>query len=316
MRLLPYVALLALSTSAFAQAPAAPQGAAKSKPAKDPALDNQYKLGPDSQPQPGVPEGKVTEYTWNDSKIFPGTIRKYWVYIPAQYDASKPAALMVFQDGGGYVKRDGGWRVPVVFDNLIHKKEMPVTVAVFINPGDTPLKPGEPPRKRPDGRPASAKNRSVEYDTLSDAYVRFLLEEILPEVRKTVKITDDPNGHAIAGSSSGGICAFTAAWERPDHFRKVFSTIGSFTNIRGGGKYPEIVRNSPAKPIRIFMQDGANDIVNQFGSWPEANKAMHAALKEKGYDVKFVFGEGTHNSKHGASLLPDAMRWLWRDYAR
>lgn len=316
MRLLPYVALLALSTSAFAQAPATQQNATASKPAKAPSPDDQYKLGPDSQPQDGVPQGQVTEYTWNDSKIFPGTVRKYWVYVPAQYDAAKPAALMVFQDGGGYVKRDGAWRVPVVFDNLIHKKEMPVTVGVFINPGDTPLKPGEPPRKRKDGRPAAPKNRSTEYDTLSDAYVRFLLEEILPEVRKTVKITDDPNGHAIAGSSSGGICAFTAAWERPDHFRKVFSTIGSFTNIRGGGKYPEIVRNSPVKPIRIFMQDGSNDIVNQFGSWPEANKAMHAALKDKGYDVKFVFGEGTHSSKHGASILPDAMRWLWRDYPR
>lgn len=316
MRLLPYVALLALSTSVFAQTPAAPQNATKQKSAKAPSPDDQYKLGPDSQPQPGVPQGTVTEYTWNDSKIFPGMVRKYWVYVPAQYDATKPAALMVFQDGGGYVRREGAWRVPVVFDNLIHKKEMPVTIGVFINPGDIPLKPGEPPRRRKDGRLAPAKNRSVEYDTLSDAYVRFLLEEILPEVRKTVKITDDPEGHAIAGSSSGGICAFTAAWERPDQFRKVFSTIGSFTNIRGGGKYPEIVRSSPVKPIRIFMQDGSNDIVNQFGSWPEANKAMHAALKEKGYDVKFVFGEGTHSSKHGASIFPDAMRWLWRDYPR
>ncbi|MHA3773273.1 alpha/beta hydrolase [Verrucomicrobiota bacterium sgz303538] len=316
MRLLPYVALIALASSVFAQAPATPQGAPSEKPAKAPSPDDQYKLGSDSQPQPGVPQGKVTEYEWSDSKIYPGTVRKYWVYVPAQYDGTKPAALMVFQDGGGYTKRDGSWRVPVVFDNLIYKKEMPVTVAVFINPGDTPLKPGEPPRKRPDGRPASPKNRSVEYDTLSDAYVRFLLEEILPEVRKTVKITDDPNGHAIAGSSSGGICAFTAAWERPDQFRKVFSTIGSFTNIRGGNKYPELVRNTESKPIRVFMQDGANDLLNQFGSWPEANKAMYAALKDKGYDVQFVFGEGTHNPKHGASLLPDAMRWLWRDYPR
>lgn len=292
------------ATSATAQDP---------KPAKP---DDQYKLGPDSQPQAGVPEGKVTEYEWNESKIYPGTARKYWVYVPAQYSTAKPACLMIFQDGGGYVKRDGTWRVPVVFDNLIAKKEIPVTIAVFINPGDEPLKPGEPPRKRADGRPASPKNRSVEYDSLGSTYARFLLEEILPEVGKTVKLTNNPAGRAIGGSSSGGICAFTVAWERPDQFSKVFSTIGSFTNIRGGNAYPDMVRTAPKKPIRFFQQDGSNDLVNQFGSWPEANKAMAAALEDKGYDHKFELGEGTHNPKHGASLLPDALRWLWRDYPR
>lgn len=286
-------------------------GAAEPK-AKSP--DDQYVLGPDSQEQADVPKGKVLDFELKDSKTFPGFERKWWIYVPAQYDGKTPAALMVFQDGGGYVKRDGSWRVPVVFDNLIAKKEMPVTVGVFINPGDKPLKPGEPPRKRPDGRPASPMNRSVEYDTMSDAYSKFLIDEILPEVRKHAKITDNPEGRAICGASSGGICAFTVAWERPDQFRKVYSTIGSFTNIRGGGKYPEVVRSSPKKPIRIFQQDGSNDIVNQFGSWPEANKAMAAALQEKGYDHKFVFGEGSHNPKHGAMLLPDALRWLWRDY--
>lgn len=288
-----------------------------SAPAQDPkpvSPDEQYKLGPDSQPQPGVPEGKVTEHDWNDSKVFPGTTRKYWVYVPAQYDGTKPACLMVFQDGGGYVKRDGSWRVPVVFDNLIAKKEMPVTVGVFINPGIKPPPAGQP-TKSPDGKPLGS-NRSVEYDSLGDTYARFLLEEILPEVGKTVKLTTDPNGRAIAGSSSGGICAFTVAWEKPDQFRKVFSTIGSFTNIRGGNAYPEMVRSAPKKPIRVFQQDGRNDIVNQFGSWPEANKAMAAALDEKGYDHKFVVGEGTHNPRHGASILPEAMRWLWRDYGK
>ena len=289
-------------------------GSASAQAPKPASPDDQYKLGPDSQPQPGVPEGKVTEYDWNNSKIYPGTERKYWVYVPAQYNASKPACLMVFQDGGGYVKRDGAWRVPVVFDNLIAKKEMPVTVGVFINPGVKPPPPGEP-TKRPDGKPVGS-NRSVEYDSLGNTYARFLLEEILPEVGKTVKLTSDPKGRAIAGSSSGGICAFTVAWERPDQFSKVFSTIGSFTNIRGGNAYPDMVRKAAKKPIRIFQQDGSNDIVNQFGSWPEANKAMAAALDEKGYDHKFVVGEGTHNPKHGASLLPDAMRWLWRDYPR
>jgi enterochelin esterase family protein len=284
--------------------------------AKPASPDDQYKLGPDSQPQPGVPEGTVTEAEWTTSKIYPGTTRKYWISIPKQYDEKKPACLMVFQDGGGYVKRDGAWRVPVVFDNLIHKKEMPVTVGLFINPGTIALKPGEEPRKRADGRPAPPSNRSVEYDSLGDTYARFLLEEMIPEVRKRVKIADDPAGRAIAGASSGGICAFTVAWERPDQFRKVLSTIGSFTNIRGGNAYPDLVRKSPKKPIRVFQQDGANDIVNRFGSWPEANKAMAAALDEKGYDHKFVFGEGTHNPKHGASILPDALRWLWRDYPR
>jgi enterochelin esterase family protein len=264
--------------------------------------------------QKDVPKGKVMEFELKDSKIYPGFVRKWWIYIPAQYDGKKPAALMVFQDGGGYQSRTGAWRVPVVFDNLIHRKEMPVTVGVFINPGDKPLAPGEAPRKRPDGRPASPANRSVEYDTLSDKYATFLLTEILPEVEKHAKITKDPEGRAICGASSGGICAFTVAWERPDQFRKVLSTIGSFTNIRGGNKYPEMVRNTPKKPIRVFQQDGKNDIVNQFGSWPEANKAMAAALQEKGYDHKMVWGEGAHNSKHGASILPDALRWLWRDY--
>ena len=275
--------------------------------------DDQYKLGPLSQPQKGVPEGKVTEHEWTDSKVYPGTVRKYWVYVPAQYKADKPACLMVFQDGGGYVKRDGSWRVPVVFDNLIAKKDMPVTVAVFINPGEAQRKPGEEPAKRPDGRPAPPKNRSTEYDSLGPTYSKFLLEEILPEVSKTVKLSANPEHRAIAGSSSGGICAFTVAWERPDQFRKVFSTIGSFTNIRGGNAYPGMVLKTEKKPIRVFLQDGSNDLVNQFGSWPEANKAMAAALKEKGYDHQFVFGEGSHSPKHGASIFPDAMKWLWRD---
>lgn len=293
--------------------PAAGQEPKKEAP-KKPSPDDQYKLGPDSLEQPGVPKGKVTEFELPDSKTYPGFARKWYMYVPAQYDGKTPAALMVFQDGGGYQSRTGAWRVPTVFDNLIHKKEMPVTVAVFVNPGDKPLKPGEAPRKRPDGRPASPMNRSIEYDTLSDKYATFLLTEILPLVEEKVKITSNPEGRAICGASSGGICAFTVAWQRPDQFRKVLSTIGSFTNIRGGHKYPELVRASEKKPIRVFQQDGTGDLVNQFGSWPEANKAMAAALAEKGYDHKIVWGEGTHNPKHGASILPDALRWLWRDY--
>jgi enterochelin esterase family protein len=274
--------------------------------------DDQYILGPDSMAKPGVPRGTVTQYSWTQSKVYPGFQRDYWVYVPAQYNPANPACLMVFQDGKGFVDTNGSFRVPIVFDNLIHRKEMPVTIALMINPGDIARKPGEPPRKRPDGRPASAANRSVEYDTPSDTYARFLLEEMIPELAKKYRFTSEPEGWAICGNSSGGICSFTVAWERPDKFRKVVSHIGSFTNIRGGNKYPELVRTTPAKPLRVFLQDGKNDLTNQFGSWPEANQAMAAVLKEKGYDYKFVLGEGTHSGKHGGSIFPDTLRWLWR----
>ena len=274
---------------------------------KKPSPDDQYVPGPDSKPQEGVPKGKVTKYEWNDSKVYPGTVRSYWVYVPAQYDGQTAACVYVHQDGIQY-------NAPTVFDNLIHKKQMPVTIGIFIQPGDVPLKEGEAPRKRPDGSAAPRKNRSVEYDTLGDTYSKFLLTEILPEVAKQYKLTDNPDGRCIAGNSSGAICAFTVAWERPDAFRKVFSTIGSFTNIRGGNKYPDLIRQAEKKPIRVYLQDGANDLNNRAGSWPEANKAMAAALKEKGYDHQFVFGEGTHSAKHGTMLFPDAMRWMWRDW--
>ena len=284
--------------------------AARSAEPAAPSTDDQYKkLTADSLEQPGVPKGEVTEHSWNDSKIYPGTVRKYSVYVPKQYDASKPACVFVCQDGVLY-------KAPTVFDNLIHKKEMPATIGIFIKPGDKALKPGEAPRKRADGRPAPPANRSVEYDSLGDTYSKFLLEEILPEVAKQYNLTKDPEGRAIAGSSSGGICAFTVCWERPDQFRKCFTTVGSFTNIRGGNKYPDLVRAGEKKPIRIFQQDGANDIMNQFGSWPEANKALARALDEKGYEHKFVFGEGVHSANHGTQLFPEAMRWLWRGYAK
>ena len=275
-----------------------------------------YQLGPDSLARhDGVPKGRVEKFEWK-SEIFPGTVRDGWVYVPSQYDPKHPACVMVFQDGGGYQSETGAWRVPIVFDNLIASKEMPVTVAIFLNPGNDPVKnpppaPGEKPAK-----PFRPSNRSFEYDTLSDQYSRFLLEEIFPEVKKRyeLKFTDDPDGRAICGSSSGGICSFTVAWQRPDQFRKVLSTIGSFTNIRGGGKYPDLVRESEKKPIRVFQQDGSNDLQNQAGKWFEANTAMHAALVEKGYDCKFVEGDGGHTAKHGGSIFPDAIRWLWRDY--
>jgi enterochelin esterase family protein len=267
------------------------------------AIDD-YKPGPDSMPQEGVPQGKVTKYQWT-SKVFAGTKRDYWVYVPAQYDAAKPACVMVFQDGGSYVRSNGDFRVPVVFDNLIHKKEMPVTIAILIDPG---VIPSDTPGKDP------VKNRSFEYDTLSDQYARFLLEEIIPEVSKQYNLATNPESRAICGSSSGGICAWTVAWERPNSFSKVLSHIGSFTNIRGGHVYPALIRKTSAKPIRVLLQDGANDLDNQFGNWPLANQEMAAALKFAKYDYKFVFGDGQHSGKHGGSIFPDSLRWLWRDY--
>jgi enterochelin esterase family protein len=287
MKFLPFLSALVF---AVASVYAAPQ-------------DDQYVLGPDSQVKPGVPQGKVETRQWTESKIYPGTTRDWAIYVPAQYDKAKPANVMVFQDGMGMVKADGQYRVPVVFDNLIASGEMPVTIAIFINPGTFP--PADPKQK---GR----SNRSFEYDSLGDLYARFLLEEILPEVSKEYNLTTDPEGRAIGGNSSGGICAFTVAWEKPDAFRKVVSHIGSFTNIRGGHVYPALVRKTAKKPLRVFLQDGSNDLDNQFGNWPLANQDMAAALKFAGYDYKFVLGEGTHNGKHGAAMFPDTMRWLWR----
>jgi enterochelin esterase family protein len=266
-----------------------------------------YKLGPDSQEQPGVPKGKVTKHTWT-SKVFDGTVRDWWVYVPAQYDGKEPACVMVFQDGAGYMNPKGQFRAPVVFDNLIHKKEMPVTIGIFINPGTFP--PGDKDKK---GR----SNRSFEYDTLSDQYARFLEQEILPEVAKSYNLRKDAAGRAICGISSGGICAFTVAWQRPDLFSKVLSHVGSFTNIRGGDVYPGLVRRAPRKPIRVFLQDGSGDLDNMFGNWPLANQQMAKALAFKKYDYQFVYGDGGHNGKHGGAILPDSLRWLWRpDEAR
>jgi enterochelin esterase-like enzyme len=263
-----------------------------------------YQLGPDSQTQIKVPSGHVTEHHWQ-SKIFEGTERDYWVYEPAQYNKDKPACVMVFQDGKNYVNNEGQFRVPIVFDNLIHKGEMPVTIGIFINPG---VFPASDPKTKP------RSNRSFEYDTLSDQYARFLLEEILPEVGKSFNLVQDAGGRAICGISSGGICAFTVAWERPNAFSKVLTHVGSFTNIRGGHNYQAMIRKTEHKPIRIFLQDGSNDLNNEHGNWPLANQEMASSLGFAKYDYKFVYGDGGHNGKQGGAILPDSLRWLWRDY--
>ncbi len=266
----------------------------------------EWRLHADAVEQPNVPKGTITDMPPWESTIFPGTVRNWRVYVPAQYQPDGSAALMVFQDGHDYVGLQGNWRAPTVFDNLIAQGAMPPTVAVFIDPGHEAAQP----------KPGSAwknSNRSAEYDTLGDRYARFLLEEILPIVGKRWPFSPDPELHAIAGASSGAICAFTVAWERPDAFRKVFSTIGSFTNIRGGNVYPSLIRQADPKPLRIFLEDASGDLDNEYGNWPLANQEMNAALKFRKYDVRFDFAEGfQHSSKHGGSIFPDALRWLWR----
>jgi enterochelin esterase family protein len=274
--------------------------------AQDARVPDVYPLGAESQRQAGVPQGAVHgPFVWK-STIFANTVRQYWIYVPAQYDKARPAALMVFQDGHQYVHPEREYRVPIVFDNLIAKGAMPVTLGVFVNPGHT----GE---QLPEN-PWRSSNRSYEYDLLSDEYARFLIDELLPEVARQYPFTSDPAGHAIAGASSGGICAFTAAWERPDYFRKVVSHIGSFTNIRGGHVYPALVRKSAVRPLRVFLQDGSNDLDNAHGSWPLANQQMAAALEFRKYDYRFEYGDGAHTHRHGGALMPETMRWLWRDY--
>lgn len=272
-----------------------------------------YPSNPDATYDDTVPRGRIEEHTWNDSKIFPGTTRKFWIYVPAQYTPDRPAAVMVFQDGGNtYLPANRPYHVPAVFDHLIARREMPVTIAVLINPGqrapNAEDKTGAPPN------PNLPLNRRFEYDSLTDAYARFLLEEILPFVGARYRLTDRPDERAICGNSSGGICAFTVAWQRPDAFRKVVSHVGSFVNLRGGHVYPELVRTTPPKPLRVFLQSGVNDLENEFGQWFPANLAMAAALEARSYDLKTVWGDGGHNARHGGSMFSATLRWLWRDH--
>lgn len=270
-----------------------------------------YPFGPDSERKDGVPKGTVTKHVWKSS-VFEGTTREYYVYVPAQYDqaGNDKAAVMVFQDGHAYVTETGQVRVPIVFDNLIAAGDMPVTIGIFVNPGwFTDKIEKRQGWKTPGG---IRSNRSLEYDTLDAKYAEFIEKEILAEVGKSYRLTDDPDMRAICGMSSGGICAFTVAWERPDLFRKVLSHIGSFTNIRGGYAYPALIRKTEKKPLRVFLQDGSNDLDNEHGNWPLANQQMASALAFSKYDYQFVYGEGAHNGNHGGAILPDSLRWLWR----
>ena len=253
-----------------------------------------------------VPHGSVEQLSPWESKVFENTTREWAIYVPAQYRKEQPAALMIFQDGHSYLDVKGRFRVPVVFDNLIARGDMPTTIAVFINPGHDKSKKG------PDS-PWKNSNRSFEYDSLGDRYARFLVEEIIPEVEKRYSVSKDPEMRAICGASSGGICSFTVAWERPDSFRKVLSTIGSFTNLRGGNVYPSHIRKTEPKPLRVFLADTSGDLDNAFGNWPLSNQLMASALQYMGYDIRFDWAEGFgHNADHGGALFPDAIKWLWR----
>jgi gluconolactonase len=258
-----------------------------------------------ADPNPAAPKGEVAKYTFDQSKIFPGALRDYWVYIPKQYDPAKPACLYVNQDGVQY-------KAPEVFDDLIAKKEMPITIAVFVMHG----------RVKAAGKDAIDRfNRIYEYDGLGDAYVRFLLEELLPEVEKKksadgrpIHLSNDGNDRCIGGASSGAICAFTAAWERPDAFRRVFSSIGTYVGLRGGNVYPTLIRKYEPKPIRVFLQDGSNDLNIYGGDWWMANQEMERAFRFAGYEVNHVWGDGGHSGQHATQIFPDAMRWLWKDW--
>ncbi len=257
---------------------------------------------PDHLPQAGVPRGKVIPQKRWKSAVFAGTERDWWIYVPAQARSGRPVGVVVFQDGGNHFVKP----VPAVLDNLIHKGEIPPTAAVFINPGVFA-----------DGR----RNRAVEYETMSADYARFITDEILPEVEKTVKLRKDPQSRAIAGMSSGALCAFTAAWHKPDQFGKVLSWVGTYTNVgptaatsESGHDYPALVRRGPRRPVRIFLQAGQQDLEQEAGSWALGNAQMERALIHARWDFRMVWGHGFHSTKHGLAVLPEALRWLYRDH--
>jgi enterochelin esterase family protein len=286
-------------------------------------------FGPLSYLQPGVPSGALSEKLIYVSKIYDGMKAPYWIYVPAQYDPKTPAALMVFQDGGGYLDRDGHNPGLNVIDNLIAQKKMPVTICVFVSPGDISGSVGTPTYdfvarySKEWNRDQSTAMRSVEYDTVSDRYERFLHEELLAEIGKKYNIRQDAYSRAITGGSSGGIAAFNAAWQAPNDFSRVISWIGSFTAMQwkeqpgipdGGQDYFAKVLREPKRNIRVWLQDGSNDMEVRWGSWPLSNITMANALKQKDYDFHLSFGKGTHNSAQGAAEFPESMIWLWRDY--
>ncbi len=282
-----------------------------------PNPDSEYRLGPDSFPHDGVPKGEIKGPYTLKCNIYPGTQHTYWVYVPAQYDPAKAAALMVFQDGQAFKDERGDMRAQNVMDNLINRREIPVMLGVFINPGRTPEQKEPSPQV---GWGDGFTNRGVEYNTPDDKYARIITEELMPALYKEYNISKDPEMHGIGGSSSGAIAAFMVAWERPNAFRKVLSNVGSFTNIHGGHVYTDRVLKSPKKPIRVFLCDGRNDlrgvrngVYDETWDWFLQNVRLMKALTKKGYDVNYSWGMNLHGQRFGGMILPEMMRWLWRD---
>jgi len=252
-----------------------------------------------------IPKGETKGFAFAGSKVFPGTTRNVTVYVPKQYDGKTPACVYVNQDGVQF-------NAPAVFDKLIHEKAMPVTIGVFVSPGVVPAA----------GKDALPRfNRSFEYDGLGDAYARFVLDELLPEVEKktatdgrAIVLSKSGNDRAVGGSSSGAVCAFTAAWERPDAFTRVFSAIGTYVGLRGANAYPTLIRKYEPKPLRVFLQDGENDLNIYGGDWWMANQEMERSLKFAGYEVEHAWGKGGHSGQHGTEVFPEAMKWLWKGW--
>ena len=264
----------------------------------------QYPVHPDSKKQDGVPSGKVIQAKFADSTVYPGTSRDYWIYVPAQYKPGQLASLMVFQDGEAYVNS----ATFNALDNLIHRGEIPVMIGVLVNPGVVPAQ----------NENAQARfNRSLEYDDMSNRYSRFLVDELLPHIEQThgVTFSPDPNQRGITGASSGAICAFNVAWHRPDSFRRVYSTIGTYVGLRGGNEISTLIRKTEPKPLRIFLQGGENDLNIYGGDWWIANQMIQRAFKFSGYELNHVWGKGGHNRKHGNAIFPEAMHWLWHSDA-
>jgi enterochelin esterase-like enzyme len=303
-------------TPAPSQAP--PSGPPRVPQAEAPNTDIHYDLSPDSFPRTGVPQGEIRGPFTLPSQAYPGTQHTYWVYVPAQYDPKVPASLMIYNDGQAFKQPEGDVRAQHVMDNLIYRREIPVMIAVFINPGRTPQQPEPIPSNWGD----RDTNRPTEYNTLDDKYARVIVDELMPALTKDYNISPDPDRHGIGGSSSGAIAAFTVAWQRPNHFRKVLSNVGSFTNIRGGHQYADIVAKSEKKPLRIVMVDGRNDnralrtdgTYDENRDWFLQNVRLQQALTAKGYDLNYTWGMARHGQKMLRTMFPEMMRWLWRDH--
>ncbi len=275
-------------------------------------MDAYYQLGPDSKPQAGVPKGKIAGPFTLPSRVFAGTQHTYFVYVPAQYDPAQPTPVIILNDGQAMMAEPGDVQAQNVFDNLIYRREIPVMLGVFINPGRRPDQPEPIPSNWGD----KTTNRAEEYNPPTDRYARVIVEELMPALKKDYNLTPDPDLHAIMGSSSGGCAAFGVAWFRPDDFRKVITFVGSFTDIRGEYIYPELVAASARKPIRIFLQDGRNDNRHPDDpkrDWFYQNVRLVKALTVKGYEVNYTWGIGNHGQKQGGVIFPEMMRWLWRD---